>query len=88
MIKTSELRSKEVINVNDGQRLGLIKDIELDLAQGKIEAIIVPGEKKIFSIFSGKDDLIIQWEQIERIGKDVILVDLDDFTLPDSNFTE
>ncbi|SDB96846.1 PRC-barrel domain-containing protein [Candidatus Frackibacter sp. WG11] len=33
MIKTSELQAKEVININDGQRLGMIKDIELDLAK-------------------------------------------------------
>ncbi|SEM28377.1 MULTISPECIES: YlmC/YmxH family sporulation protein [unclassified Candidatus Frackibacter] len=88
MIKTSELQAKEVININDGQRLGMIKDIELDLAKGKIKSIVVPGERKFLSIFSGKNDLVINWRQIEKIGQDVILVDLNDFIHPDNNQIE
>lgn len=83
MVKSSELKMKEVINVNDGQRLGLIKDIELDLSRGKIRSIMVPGEKKFLKLFSAENDLIIDWEQIEKIGEDVILVDLDNFAYPD-----
>ncbi|MCK8823710.1 YlmC/YmxH family sporulation protein [Fuchsiella alkaliacetigena] len=78
MIKTSELKQKEVINVNNGERLGLIRDIELDLKAGKIESIIVPGEKKVWSFFAKDNDLIIAWDQVEKIGEDVVLVNLYD----------
>lgn len=83
MVKTSELKMKDVINVNNGQRLGVIKDIELDLTRGEIKSIIVPGEKKFFSVFSGKNDLVIEWDRVEKIGQDVILVDLTDFARPE-----
>jgi len=42
MVKTSELKLREIVSITDGKRLGLIKDLELDLEQGRIEAIIVP----------------------------------------------
>jgi YlmC/YmxH family sporulation protein len=88
VVKTSELKMKEVININDGQRLGVIKDIELNLIEGRIKSIIVPGEKKVFNFLSGKNDLVIGWKQIEKIGKDVILVNLDNFTNPNNGRIE
>lgn len=76
MIKASDLREKEVINVRDGTRLGLIEDVEVDLKKGIIESIIVPGTGSIFSLFNKNNDYIINWRNIIRIGSDVILVDL------------
>ncbi|AFS78322.1 putative sporulation protein YlmC/YmxH [Gottschalkia acidurici 9a] len=76
MIKASDLREKEVINIRDGTRLGLIEDVEVNLEKGIIEAIIVPGSGSIFSLFSKSRDYIIGWRNITRIGSDVILVDL------------
>lgn len=75
-IKASDLREKEVINIKDGTRLGLIEDIEVNLKKGIIESIIVPGSGSLFSLFNRNNDYIINWENIIRIGSDVILVDL------------
>ncbi len=76
MVKISELRLRDVINIADGKRLGLIKDIDIDLDTGKIKAIILPGNNRPFSIFARNDELVVNWEKIVRIGVDVILVDL------------
>ncbi|RKD34310.1 YlmC/YmxH family sporulation protein [Thermohalobacter berrensis] len=76
MVKTSELKEKEVINIRDGSRLGLISDIEIDLKRGEIKAIVVPGHGNLFSLFNRRGDYIIEWRNIKKIGKDVILVDL------------
>lgn len=76
MVKISELRLRDVINIADGKRLGLIKDIDIDLDTGRIKAIILPGNNRPFSLFSRNDELIVSWEKIVRIGVDVILVDL------------
>ncbi|MDD2401514.1 MAG: YlmC/YmxH family sporulation protein [Clostridia bacterium] len=78
MIKISDLRNLEIINANDGKRLGPIKDIELDLDKGIIKGIILPGINGagLLSIFSKNDDLIVPWDKIIRIGIDVILVDV------------
>lgn len=41
----SDLRYKEVIDLTTGQRLGYVCDAEIDLEQGKIVSLIVPGQK-------------------------------------------
>lgn len=75
-IRFSELRCKEVICVNDGQRLGFVCDVKLDTPEGCVTAIVVPGPCKLFGIASPKDDYVIPWNCIRRIGPDIILVDI------------
>lgn len=76
MVKASEVKSKEIININDGKRLGLVSDIEINMDTGCIDAIIIPGTGKIFGIFSKDNDIVINWGSIKKIGVDVILVDI------------
>lgn len=73
MIKLSELQLKEVIVVENGQRLGHIYDLELDPDFGRIIAIILLRNRKS-GLFGKSDEIIIYWNQIITIGKDVILV--------------
>jgi len=80
MFKVSELRMKDIINVVDGKRLGFIKDIELNLHEGKVKSIILPGNGRFLGLFGKRDDLMVPWEQIKKIGVDVILVELHGFT--------
>lgn len=82
MIKTSDLRQREVINIQDGKRLGYVTDLDIDLESGKVKSIIVPGQNKIFSLFSRGGDYIVPWEQIKKIGSDVILIELNDIITP------
>lgn len=76
-MKISELQSKDVVNISDGRRLGQIHDLDLDLSQGTIRAILVPGETKLFGWIAGGQEWVIPWKQIVKIGSDVILVRLD-----------
>ena len=73
MAKISEFRQKEVVDVNSGKRLGYICDMEIDDETGKILSVRVPSGK-IFSSMMKSSDIIISWENIEIIGKDMILV--------------
>lgn len=75
MLKTSDLKVKEVINVLDGRRLGTITDLEIDLESGRLTAIVVPGTGKFLGLFGKNDDMVIPWEKIHKIGLDVILVE-------------
>lgn len=77
-MKISDFQTKDVINVVDGKRLGHISDLEVDLRQGVIEAIVIPVNSKFFGIFGGGSDLIIPWKNIVKIGSDVVLVKMEE----------
>lgn len=79
MLKTSDLKLKEVINVNDGKRMGNITDIEIDVDTGRLTAIVVPGLGKFLGIFGRNEDVVIPWDKINKIGMDVILVETGSF---------
>ncbi|MEG2377061.1 MAG: YlmC/YmxH family sporulation protein [Clostridia bacterium] len=73
--RITDLSCKEVINICDGTRFGFVNDIEIDCACGTVVSIIVPGPSKFPWFFRQKDDYIIPWDAIRRIGDDIILVD-------------
>lgn len=81
MIKTSELRVRDVINVLDGKRLGHVVDLEIDLDQGRVTALVVPGPARFFGLFGRDKDFVIPWENIVKIGVDVVLVEAETYTV-------
>jgi YlmC/YmxH family sporulation protein len=74
VLKTSELRVKDIINVLDGKRLGFVGDLELDLEQGRVQALVIPGHARWFGLFGRDSDRVIPWSHVQKIGEDVILV--------------
>ncbi len=78
------LKKKEVINVCDGQRLGFVQDLELDLCNGRICALLVPVGTTLFGLLRPQRWYRIRWECIRRMGDDVILVDI----VPEKNIIE
>ena len=76
--KGMDFKHKEVININDGRKLGYVQDVCADLETGRITSIIVPGgTNKLMSLFSSNNDIVIPWNKIKCIGDDLILVELD-----------
>lgn len=74
----SELKEKEVVNIENGASIGKVMDLEFDVHSGCITAIVVPGAFDFFALVRGeKKGLVIPWEQICCIGSDVILVRVD-----------
>lgn len=80
--KSDDFRDKEVVNVCDGRKLGCISEIEFDVCEGKITAIIIYGKKGMFG--KGEADIIIPWCKIEKIGDDIILVNAEGCCPPPS----
>ncbi|EJQ48599.1 YlmC/YmxH family sporulation protein [Bacillus cereus BAG6X1-2] len=68
---------KDVVNVSDGKRLGNIGDIDIDIDTGKIRAVIISKQARMLGLFGKEVELVIPWEQIMKIGEDVILVKVD-----------
>lgn len=73
----TELRAKDVVNIDTGKKLGKVMDIEFSACDGCVQAIVVPGDFRLSGLFRGeKSGVVIPWERIARIGDDVILVRL------------
>lgn len=74
-IKFTDLQCKEVICISDGRRLGFITDVQIEVPEGNICAIVVPGPCRFLGVAGRQDDFIIPWNCIKRIGPDIVLVD-------------
>lgn len=75
-MRFSELKEKEVINCNDGMRLGFVVDAEIDACNGKIITLIVPEATKFFGCFGCSKEFVIPFCDIVKIGADIILVNI------------
>jgi YlmC/YmxH family sporulation protein len=73
-MRLSEIQNKDVINLNTGIKVGNIIDLKVNSETGKIESIILE-KKKFTSFFTTQDEIEIYWNQISKIGEDVILVE-------------
>lgn len=76
MSKFTDLYCKEVVCLCDGRRLGFISDARIELPEGRICAIIVPGPSKVLGVCGRRDDYVIPWHCVKRIGPDIVLVDV------------
>lgn len=72
-MRLSDLQHKDIINTLDGKKVGNIIDISIN-EQGVLDSLIVEKNKFIISYFTNKNEIEIKWNQIEKIGEDVILV--------------
>lgn len=72
-MRLSDLQSKDVVNVVDGKKVGNIIDVNINM-EGHLESLIVEKSKFFVSMFSSANEIEVRWPQIEKIGKDVILV--------------
>jgi len=75
-VSLNELRMKLVVNIFDGKSLGHICDAVFDECYGKLLGFVVPGIKKLSGFFKPANDVFIPYQNICKIGIDVILVEL------------
>ena len=73
--RLQELRKKEVINANNGCRIGYVDDLEVDTHNARVVALIVYGRPRFLFFLGRSDDCFIPWDKIRLIGEDAILVD-------------
>ncbi|MGI6284921.1 YlmC/YmxH family sporulation protein [Neomoorella humiferrea] len=78
-MRLSELMGKEIINLYDGSRLGNLNDADLllDAAQGTIAALILPVKGGWIPLLGGRQELIIPWDAVHKVGTEVVVVSMD-----------
>ncbi|MFZ5966534.1 MAG: YlmC/YmxH family sporulation protein [Bacillota bacterium] len=79
-MRLSKLGGKEIVNLNDGGRLGILaeSDLYIDDRNGKIKALLVPDFRNQLSIFYDKSFIEIPWDCVKKIGNDMIIIELEE----------
>ena len=72
----SDLQKKDIININDGKIIGRIIDAEINEKDGSLDSLIVEKSKYMRSLFTTENDITIKFEQIKKLGSDVILIEI------------
>lgn len=73
-MRLADLQRKDVVSLVDGRRLGRIIDVQID-GLGNIEYLVIE-VKRFFRFFSSSDETTVTFKQINKIGEDVILVEI------------
>ena len=74
LCRLSDLRDKEVVNINNGSCMGCVSDVELDTCSACVKAIVIYGRSRLFGLLGREDDVVICWDEIQCIGEDTVLV--------------
>lgn len=74
----NQFQGKEVINLANGEKLGLIKEIELTFEEetGTLNSLLIPQEDGIFDFMGEERFLEIPWDSIIKVGAEVIVINL------------
>lgn len=75
-MRLGELRHKEIIDIQEGRRIGRIGECEIsfDMATGRICELLIPDSGDGFRLFGKTGERIIAWSQIRKISDDFILI--------------
>ena len=73
--RVRDMRLKEVININDGARLGYVSDLEFRLPEGQILGAVVQTPGRFFGLFGRGEEFFIPWDAIRQMGDDIILIE-------------
>jgi YlmC/YmxH family sporulation protein len=78
-VRLGELVGKEIVNLCNGARLGVIgeSDLIIDGQSGLVQSIILPRRVNLLNLWVDRQQLIIPWEAVRKIGSEVVVVELD-----------
>ena len=74
MERLFDLTRKQVVRLDDGVCLGRATDLEIDIKNGRIEALVIPGKFRLFGLLGREAETVVPWPFVRQIGNDVILV--------------
>lgn len=79
-MRWSELAAKEIINLQDGARLGRTGEADLlfDPASGSISAILLRGRGGLARFLGLGGHATVPWQAVRRVGPEVVIIELVD----------
>jgi YlmC/YmxH family sporulation protein len=77
-LRLSELSGKEIVDINQAVRLGVLGQTDLDINEknGQIEAMLIP-TLKWFGMKRHSGEIRVEWTQIKKIGHDMMIIDME-----------
>ena len=78
--KISDLQERQIVNIADGKCLGNIKDVELNVLEGCIQALVLPSNGGFLGLLQNQGELLIPWQKVVCIGVDVVLINMPELT--------
>ena len=77
-MRFSEFSGKEIIDLNNGERIGTIgpNDLVINPESGQIEGIIVPKGRWLGR---SKEEFYIPWNSIRKVGPAIIIIENYDY---------
>ena len=75
-MRLSELQNKNLVNVSNGKNIGNIIDVNIDDQSGNIKSFIIESKGSILTFLNKDNDMEVKWNDIQKIGEDVILVNM------------
>lgn len=78
-MRMCELVGKEIVNICNGSRLGVVgdSDMAINIDSGEIQSIILPRKSNFINLWVDKQHLVIPWEAVRKVGSEVIIVEMD-----------
>ncbi len=74
MVTLANMQLKEIIFVENGEKIGTIIDLDINEEKGVITHLVVGTKTKIIPLFGKQEEIIIPWGDIVTVGSDVILI--------------
>ena len=74
-MRISDLQLKDIVNINDGKKIGRIIDVEIN-GDGLITYFVVEEKRCLYNFISKETKTTITLKKNKKIGSDVILVDV------------
>lgn len=83
-MRLSELKNKEIIDVESGVRLGRITECEVsfDATSGRLYDIMIPDTTAVLRLFGKTEMKRIKWHQIRKISQEFVLIGREEESIP------
>lgn len=70
----NDLKKKEVINIDNGEKIGFIDDVEINTLTSEVLSMIIYGRRGFFGMYAKEPDIVIKCSEIKVIGTETILI--------------
>lgn len=76
-MRFSDFSGKEIIDLNDGERLGVVGQTDLIVHPdtGQIDSMILPSSSRMLGFGKNREEIIIPWKSIRKIGPEMIIIE-------------